>query len=130
MPQEKRDRLDRLAPALAKAVVRGDPALSGVSSSVHARLRDELLELAHPQKLAALRNDLKAHEFASHVVDRADKALRETAKFAPGEERPFLERVRASAARPKPQAEVDPNDIDALIAERRKRNGLPPPRAL
>jgi hypothetical protein len=130
MPQKKRDRLDRLSPALAKAVVRADPALSGASESVHKRIRDELLEVAHPQKLAALRNDLRAHEMGSHVVDRADKALREAAKFAPGEERPFLERVRASAARPKPKAGIDPNDIDALIAERRKRIGLSAPRAL
>jgi hypothetical protein len=120
----------RLSPALAKAVVRADPALSGASESVHKRIHDELLEVAHPQKLAALRNDLRAHEMGSHVVDRADKALREAAKFAPGEERPFLERVRASAARPKPKAGIDPNDIDALIAERRKRIGLSAPRAL
>jgi hypothetical protein len=81
-------------------------------------------------RATGLRNDLKAHELASHVVGEAGKALHAAAKFAPGEEGPFLERVRQGAARPKPKTEVDPNDMDALIAERRKRFGIPAPRAL
>jgi hypothetical protein len=39
-----------------------------------------------------------------------------------------LERVRQAAARSKPKKEADPNDLDAMIAEHRKRAGIPAPR--
>jgi hypothetical protein len=54
----------------------------------------------------------------------AGKAFRDAAKFASGEEREFMERVRQAASQPKERTEPDPNDLDAMIAERRRRVGV------
>jgi hypothetical protein len=54
MPKEQRDRIERLPPALAVAVIQAPPELSGVSPSVHAMVPSELAKSLHPEKIKAL----------------------------------------------------------------------------
>jgi hypothetical protein len=123
MPQEKRDSIERLPASLAAAVVRAPAELSGVSPSVHKMLRDQLVETAHSDKIAALRGDLHGIELAQHVVKEAHEALRSAAQFEPGQDREYMDDVRRKAGLPKERPAVDPNDLDALIAARRRKQG-------
>jgi len=125
MPQEQRDHLSKMSPTMAAAIVRAPPELSGVSRSVHAQIRGELIETAHPEKVAALRAELEGLSHADLIVKDTDKALTESAAFLPGEDRAFLAEVESSLDKPKPAVEDGPNDLDAIIAAHRRRRRIP-----
>ena len=124
LPQDRRDNLDRLPPALAAAVVRVPAELSGVSPSVHKMLRDQLIEIAHPEKVAGARGDLEGIDVADLVVKEADASLRAAVQLAPHEINDFFKRVKTAAGVPKKVTESNPNDVDALVAAHRQRIGL------
>jgi hypothetical protein len=99
MPQEQRDCLSRLDPALAAAVVRAPPELSGVSPSVHEMLRNELIAEAHPEQIAGLGQDTEALKWVDEAIRSAEKALNDTAEFAhEGERRQYVEQIEATVA--------------------------------
>ncbi|GAA0030224.1 hypothetical protein [Bradyrhizobium ottawaense] len=124
LPQEKRDRLSKLSPAMVAAIVRAAPEVSGVSRSVHEQLHSELIETAHSEKVATVRAELEGLKFAEHAVTETEKALTEAAEFAPGEERTFRTQIEAELAKPPQPTKPDPNDLDAIIAEHRRRHGI------
>jgi hypothetical protein len=82
MPQEKRDRLERMSPAMLAAVVRADPSASGVSPSVHAMARTQILEASNPEKFAEYREASAALEMVDEVVRETEAELRKAGEFA------------------------------------------------
>lgn len=82
MPQEKRDRLERMSPAMLAAIVRADPSASGVSPSVHAMARTQILEASNPEKFAEYREANAALEMADEVVRETESELRNAGEFA------------------------------------------------
>ncbi|MCJ9731291.1 hypothetical protein [Bradyrhizobium sp. PRIMUS42] len=124
MPQEKRDTLSKLSPGMVAAIVRAAPEVSGISRSVHEQLHSELIETAHPEKVAAVRAEIEGLQFAELAVKETDKALTEAADFAPGEEYAFRAQIDAEIAKPPQPTKPDPNDLDAIISEHRRRHGI------
>lgn len=126
MPQAQRDRLSKLSPAMVAAIVRAPPELSGVSQSVHEMLHNELIETAHPEKVAAIRAELEGLQFAELALKDTDKALSDTADFAPGEEQAYRDLIAGQVDKPAdPSAPVDdPNDLDQIIAAHRRRHKI------
>jgi hypothetical protein len=124
MPQEKRDTLSKLSPAMVAAIVRAAPEVSGISRSVHEQLHSELIETAHPDKVAAVRAELEGLQFAELAVKETEKALTEAAEFAPGEEHAFRTQIAAEIAEPPQPSKPNPNDLDAIISEHRRRHGI------
>jgi hypothetical protein len=82
MPQEKRDRLERMSPAMLAAVVRADPSASGVSPSVHAMARTQILEASNPEKFAEYREASAALDLVDEVVRETETELRKAGEFA------------------------------------------------
>jgi hypothetical protein len=114
MSQEQRDRLSRLDPALAAAVVRAPPELSGVSPSVHQMLRDELIAEAHPEEVAGVQQDTEAMNWVDEAVRHAEKSLNDAAAFAhDGERREYIEKI---------EAEVDAADRDEIEKQKAKED--------
>lgn len=126
MPQEQRDRPSKLSPAMVAAIVRAAPELSGISPSVHEMLHSQLIETAHPEKVAAIRSELEGLQFAELAIKETDKILTEAASFAPGEEQPYREQVAVQTDKPADPPQPDPNDLDEMIAAHRRRHKLPP----
>lgn len=121
MSQDKIDRFERLPSSFLIAAVSAPPEFSGMSPSVHAAARQQLLEAAHPTKVAGYRNDLRAVELATEALRMAGKSLLEIAKLPAGTRESFLKRV-ASKAKAAPKSKVDPPmDLDEWIAESRRR---------
>ena len=111
---------------MVAAIVRAPPELSGVSQSVHEMLHNELIETAHPEKVAAIRAELEGLQFAELALKDTDKALSDTADFAPGEEQAYRDLIAGQVDKPAdPSAPVDdPNDLDQIIAAHRRRHKI------
>ncbi|MHB0768167.1 hypothetical protein ACYCVF_29630 [Bradyrhizobium sp. 1.29L] len=80
LPQEQRDRAQRLHPEIAAAVARAPAELSGVPASVHGELVNAMLRQTHGAELARIANDLKSLELADELVRLADKEIRAAAE--------------------------------------------------
>ena len=66
---------------------------------------------------------MQAIELAEHVLKEADKALVSAAEFAPGEEAEFRKQISPTVSKPTPES-PNPNDLDALIAEHRRKHKI------
>jgi hypothetical protein len=82
LPQEQRDRLQRMHPDIAAAVARMPAELSGVSPSVHQELINETLRKTHGAELAKVGADVAALELADELIRTADKEIRAAAEVA------------------------------------------------
>jgi hypothetical protein len=82
LPQEQRDRSQRLHPDIAAAVARAPAELSGVSQSIHGELVNDMLRKTHGAELAKIAADVAAMEFADELVREADKEIRSAAEVA------------------------------------------------
>ncbi|MCP1852111.1 MULTISPECIES: hypothetical protein [unclassified Bradyrhizobium] len=82
LPQEQRDRVQRLHPDIAAAVARAPAELSGVSQSLHDELVGDILRTTHGAELAKVAADLEAIGWAEELVREADKEIRSAAEVA------------------------------------------------
>ncbi|GMO36576.1 hypothetical protein [Bradyrhizobium ottawaense] len=84
LPQEQRDRAQRLHPDIAAAVARAPAELSGVPESVHAELVNDMLRRTHGAELAKIAADVAAMEMADELIRAADEEIRAAAEVAHG----------------------------------------------
>ncbi|MEY9884955.1 hypothetical protein [Bradyrhizobium sp. USDA 329] len=82
LPQEQRDRAQRLHPEIAAAVARAPAELSGVPESVHGELVNAMLRQTHGAELAKIAADVAAMELADELIRVADKEIRSAAEVA------------------------------------------------
>ncbi|MEY9184889.1 hypothetical protein [Bradyrhizobium sp. USDA 313] len=80
LPQEQRDRVQRLHPDIAAAVARAPAELSGVPESVHGELVNAMLRQTHGVELARIASDVSALEWADELVRQADIEIRAAAE--------------------------------------------------
>lgn len=80
LPQEQRDRAQRLHPDIAAAVARAPAELSGVPESVHGELVNAMLRQTHGAELARIAADVAAMELADELIRVADKEIRDAAE--------------------------------------------------
>lgn len=84
LPQEQRDRAQRLHPDIAAAVARAPAELSGVPESVHNELRNDMLRKTHGAELAKIAADVAALEIADELIRAADQEIRAAADVQHG----------------------------------------------
>lgn len=84
LPQEQRDRVQRMHPDIAAAVARAPAELSGVSHSVHRELVNDTLRKTHGAELAKIEGDAAALEWADELIRAADQEIRNAAEVAHG----------------------------------------------
>lgn len=77
LPQEQRDRVQKMHPDIAAAVARAPAELSGVLPSVHQELVNSTLRQTHGAELARMNGDAETIKWAETLVAEADKAIRE-----------------------------------------------------
>lgn len=82
LPQEQRERAQRLHPDIAAAVARAPAELSGVPESVHGELVNDMLRQTHGLELAKISADVAAMEFADELIRETDKEIRTAAEVA------------------------------------------------
>ncbi|WP_445215743.1 hypothetical protein ACKWRH_25340 [Bradyrhizobium sp. Pa8] len=84
LPQEQRDRAQRLHPDIAAAVARAPAELSGVPESVHTELVNDMLRKTHGAELAKVAADVAAMEMADELIRAADQEIRAAAEVQHG----------------------------------------------
>ncbi|MEH2589869.1 hypothetical protein [Bradyrhizobium sp. AZCC 1721] len=82
LPQEQRDRAQRLHPEIAAAVAMVPAVLSGVPESVHDELVNDMLRKTHGAELAKVAADAAAPEIADQFIREADKEIRSAVEVA------------------------------------------------
>lgn len=82
LPQEQRDRVQRLHPDIAAAVARAPAELSGMHQTIHNELVNDTLRKTHGPELAKIAADVTALEFADELIKQADKEIRTAAEVA------------------------------------------------
>lgn len=84
LPQEQRDRAQRLHPDIAAAVARAPAELSGVPEAIHTELVNDMLRKTHGAELAKIAADVAAMEMADELIRAADKEIRAAAEVQHG----------------------------------------------
>jgi hypothetical protein len=84
LPQEQRDRAQRLHPDIAAAVARAPAELSGVPEAIHTELVNDMLRKTHGAELAKFAADVAAMEMADELIRAADKEIRAAAEVQHG----------------------------------------------